>query len=344
MWIYTMAAIAAVLFFSIVLAYVLDKKGILNINILMAMTLSSIFIIIGGLTYPFFLAIFLSFNVGTIYIVGLSLVIYAVFVFLIATFIGSFLANRGKSSFANIGEGLMNSLVRPVVEAVHNIRPSRGKAVAVLEEPAHESERAVVTETAPVEMGVGEPIEEASPAADLAYEEALHGEGAEEAAAGEGIEEAAAGAVVAEEDSLSGEAAAAQAVAEAEEELRDGVRALERIEETTAQSQAESTAGIVDGPAVADGPAKEMNITDYIDEAFRLKQANDNEGAVLNYMYALDKKPEDDLVFWIVLDLCVLYKEMGQVELAKGILESYVEVYGNIMDDAIKVEIEKNLL
>ena len=88
----------------------------------------------------------------------------------------------------------------------------------------------------------------------------------------------------------------------------------------------------------------ELSINDCIDEAFRLKERKDLEGAILYYMYALDKKPEKDLVFWIILDICVLYKSLGQTELAKEILESYVNAYGDAMDVALKAEIERNLV
>lgn len=85
------------------------------------------------------------------------------------------------------------------------------------------------------------------------------------------------------------------------------------------------------------------NINDYIEEAFRLKGTGDLEGAILHYMYALDKGLENEAVFWVILDMCVLYKELGQAEMARDILESYVESYGSVMDAAIKAEIERNL-
>ncbi len=87
----------------------------------------------------------------------------------------------------------------------------------------------------------------------------------------------------------------------------------------------------------------EASVDSYIDEAFRFKQEGDYESAILYYMYALDSKPEDSLVFWVILDICVLYKEMGQIELAKQILESYVELYGSVMDTQVRDEIMRNL-
>jgi hypothetical protein len=61
-------------------------------------------------------------------------------------------------------------------------------------------------------------------------------------------------------------------------------------------------------------------------------------------MTALDHKPENNLVFLIILDICTLYKEMGKEDLAMLILESYAEEYSDVMDEAIRYEIERNLL
>lgn len=87
-----------------------------------------------------------------------------------------------------------------------------------------------------------------------------------------------------------------------------------------------------------------LSVEEYVDEAFRLKSAGDLEGAILYYMYALDAKPEKELVFWIVVDICSLYKTLGQTALAKDILESYVSSYSDLMEDAVRLEIERNLL
>lgn len=89
--------------------------------------------------------------------------------------------------------------------------------------------------------------------------------------------------------------------------------------------------------------AENLSISECVDEAFRLKELGDLEGAILYYMYALDKNPDKDLVFWVVLDICVLYKSLGQIDLAQEILSSYVESYSDVMDVSIKDEIERNL-
>ena len=86
-----------------------------------------------------------------------------------------------------------------------------------------------------------------------------------------------------------------------------------------------------------------LSIDECIEEAFRLKEQGDAEGAILYFMYALDKKPHKELVFWIVLDICVIYKAFGQQELAFDILNSYNDVFGDIMDVSVRTEIENNL-
>jgi hypothetical protein len=86
-----------------------------------------------------------------------------------------------------------------------------------------------------------------------------------------------------------------------------------------------------------------MTIEECIDEAYRLREAGDAEGAILYYMYALDKQPQKDLTFWIILDICVLYKSLGQQDLALDILNGYYDIYGDEMDSSVKEEIIRNL-
>jgi asparagine N-glycosylation enzyme membrane subunit Stt3 len=90
--------------------------------------------------------------------------------------------------------------------------------------------------------------------------------------------------------------------------------------------------------------AESLSLNDCVDMAFKFKEQGDFEGAILYYMYALDRNPDKDLVFWIVLDICVLYKALGQVEFAHDILSSYVGSFSDVMDISVKDEIEKNLL
>jgi hypothetical protein len=90
----------------------------------------------------------------------------------------------------------------------------------------------------------------------------------------------------------------------------------------------------------------ENELTDidaFIEEAFRLKKQGDLEGAALYYLYVLDSRPSRNLVFWIVLDICVIYKELGQESLAMDILSGYAEKYSEVMSYDIRKEIERNL-
>jgi len=89
--------------------------------------------------------------------------------------------------------------------------------------------------------------------------------------------------------------------------------------------------------------AKENSIDSLIEQAFMLKSSGDLEGAILNYMNALEHDIEDQVVFWLVLDICVLYKQLGKSDLAKDVLESYVTNYGSIMNKDVKAQIINNL-
>ncbi len=86
-----------------------------------------------------------------------------------------------------------------------------------------------------------------------------------------------------------------------------------------------------------------LTIEECIEEAFRYKMQGDAEEAILYYMYALDKEPCKELTFWIVLDICVMYKTLGQYELAFDILNTYYDTFGDIMEASVKEEIESNL-
>ncbi len=92
------------------------------------------------------------------------------------------------------------------------------------------------------------------------------------------------------------------------------------------------------------GPDGSESLDTCIDKACSLKQQNRYEDAIRYYICALDKKPDNDIVFWIVLDLCSLYKLLGKPDLAKLILDSYAEVYRDEMSENIRHELEKNLL
>jgi len=103
--------------------------------------------------------------------------------------------------------------------------------------------------------------------------------------------------------------------------------------------------GHEEGLSFGENPDVDENLTldECIEKAFSLKENRDLESAILYFMYALDKKPGKELAFWIVLDICVMYKELGQREMAFDILNGYYEIYGDVMGASVKEEIEKNL-
>jgi len=86
-----------------------------------------------------------------------------------------------------------------------------------------------------------------------------------------------------------------------------------------------------------------VDIDEIISEAFNFKEKGDYEGAILNFLCALNSQPSDDVVFWIVLDICSMYKQLGQAELAKEVLESYINQYGNFMDEVVMCEMRRCL-
>ncbi len=85
------------------------------------------------------------------------------------------------------------------------------------------------------------------------------------------------------------------------------------------------------------------NLELLITEAFKYKNEGKFEIALQLFSNVLNKNPDNDLAFMVILDICTLYKKLGQAVLAKNILESYIVTYGDIMNDDIKNEIIKNL-
>ena len=78
-------------------------------------------------------------------------------------------------------------------------------------------------------------------------------------------------------------------------------------------------------------------------KAFESKDEGRKEEAIGQYIEALQYEPDNDMIFWIVLDVCALYKQLGLSELAKNILEGLVSEYESIIQPEIKMEIMNNL-
>ncbi len=121
---------------------------------------------------------------------------------------------------------------------------------------------------------------------------------------------------------------------EQDNSLSQGI--LQQIETFSVVDRIDEEGGAVDA-------ADKLSLDECVDEAFRLKSQGDCEGAILYFMYALDRQPGKDLTFWIVLDICVLYKAIGQVDFARDMLSTYFDTYNGLMDDRVRNEIENNL-
>ena len=60
-------------------------------------------------------------------------------------------------------------------------------------------------------------------------------------------------------------------------------------------------------------------------------------------MEALNRNPDDEAAFWIVLDICSIYKNSGQTELAEDILLTYIDEFEHIMSEEVKDQILQSL-
>jgi hypothetical protein len=78
-------------------------------------------------------------------------------------------------------------------------------------------------------------------------------------------------------------------------------------------------------------------------KAFNFKDEGRKEEAIRHYFKALDYNPDNEMIFWIVLDICTLYKQLGLSDLASSILEGLVNDYGSVIQPEIKDEILNNL-
>ena len=75
-------------------------------------------------------------------------------------------------------------------------------------------------------------------------------------------------------------------------------------------------------------------------KALEKKGDNKKVEAIEYYMKALQQQPDVEMILWIVLDVCALYKQLGLNELAISILETVSSQYGT----AIKPEVKKEIM
>lgn len=89
---------------------------------------------------------------------------------------------------------------------------------------------------------------------------------------------------------------------------------------------------------------KNTEIDTLIDMAFTYKMQKNHELAIFTYMEALKRIDDHNLSMLIIIDICSIYKELGQSDFAKFILEDFKEKYKKVIDASIIKVIEDNLL
>jgi hypothetical protein len=213
---------------------------------------------------------------------------------------------------------------------------TEGAAAEAEEAAAAAEEPAAVTEEATAEDAATEGA--AATAEKVAAESAAS---EEEDAVTEGAE-------VAAEDAKTVDAAAQKQAAvspDTTEPFVDiTVQSTEQsTEQSIAQSTVQSTVQSVEQSAAQSEVLYDFNslsLIELINLASDLKENRDYEGAVLAFKGALGKYPDKDLLTWILIDLCALYKIIGQKESVQEILDLYI---GEGIDLSIKEEILRNL-
>lgn len=113
----------------------------------------------------------------------------------------------------------------------------------------------------------------------------------------------------------------------------------ETVELMSANSSLEETADCETGFSE---PANEAELL--VLRAFDCKVKGQREQAIQHYTKALEHSSlQGDMVYWIVLDICTLYKQLGLNELACSILNGIAERFGDVISPAIRKEIFNNL-
>lgn len=114
------------------------------------------------------------------------------------------------------------------------------------------------------------------------------------------------------------------------------------IKKASSKSNKKQPSGTAADTETTDKSQTEITVEQYIDFAFKAKKEGRFMEAVEYYIKALEKKPEEQLILWIIIDVCSLYKELGQESLAKEMIESYFETIGDSISPEVRNDISKN--
>ena len=88
---------------------------------------------------------------------------------------------------------------------------------------------------------------------------------------------------------------------------------------------------------------KQLDLGSCILKAMEYKGAGRKAEAIECYMTALEKSPTSEMVFWIVLDICALYKQLGLSTLAQSILDGLAVQFDGAIAPEVRAEIMNNL-
>lgn len=88
---------------------------------------------------------------------------------------------------------------------------------------------------------------------------------------------------------------------------------------------------------------KQLDLSSCILKAMEYKDAGRKSEAIECYMTALEKSPTSEMVFWIVLDICALYKQLGLSTLAQSILDGLAAQFDGAIAPEVRAEIMNNL-
>ena len=109
------------------------------------------------------------------------------------------------------------------------------------------------------------------------------------------------------------------------------------VKRTSLKSKKKDSTLITNNPQTV-----EKTVEQYVDLAFNAKKEGHLIEAVEFYIQALEKKPEEQLILWIIIDVCSIYKELGQETLAKEMIQSYIDTAGDSISQEVKDDLINN--
>lgn len=113
--------------------------------------------------------------------------------------------------------------------------------------------------------------------------------------------------------------------------------------EDISKKQDEQNDAVIEGIETEQPENTEKTIEQLVDSAFEFKKKGLLMEAIECYTEVLSKNPDEQLILWVVIEICTLYKQAGQESLAKEMVESYLEILGDSFSEQTKQEIIESL-